>query len=146
MFSNTKKMRHATPSPQPVKSLKRGQSRCPSVEGQRAGAAGPGVQCPDQSIFKLSHSVLQSEDGFEDLLLVLELEGVRSEQVLHMQRNLGRRLPEEAAQHPDNLEHGSQIDEAWILIGQLVLEDSVDPAGLVRVVLQEISEDHVGRL
>jgi hypothetical protein len=97
--------------------LKGGQSRRPFVERQSVGTSSPGIECPDQSIFKLSDSILQSKDCFEDLLFVLDFQGVRSEQVLHMQRNLGGGLREETAQHPDDLERGSQNNEAGIPIG-----------------------------
>jgi hypothetical protein len=56
------------------------------------GAASPGIERSDQSIFKVPGSVLQGKSSIEDLLLVLNFEGVSGEKILEMRRS-GRKSP-----------------------------------------------------
>lgn len=46
----------------------------------------------DQSIFELSGAALEGKDSIEDLLLVLNFKGVRSERIFEMRGDLGRAL------------------------------------------------------
>jgi hypothetical protein len=107
------------------------------------GTTSQSVERTNQRIFKLSHSGLQGEDA-SNTCCSFWSSGVGSEKVFKIHRNLDRSLPEKAAQHPDNFECGSQINEAGILVGEFLLKDSAGLVGLRLVILQKISEDNVG--
>src|SRR5882757_6776710 len=78
------------------------QPRKFSIKCQRVGTTCPRIERSDQSIFEVSGAVLQSKSSIEDLLLVLNFEGVCGEKILEMKRDLGRSLLQEAAHDPDN--------------------------------------------
>jgi hypothetical protein len=56
------------------------------------GTTCPSIERSDQGIFKLSGAALEGKGSLEDLLLVLNFEGVCGEEILEMRGDLRRVL------------------------------------------------------
>ena len=104
-----------------------GQARSLSVKCECVGAPCPGIQCPDQSILKLSSTALEGKSSLEDLLFVLNFQSVCGKKVLDMSGDLGRILLQEAAQYPNDFKNGNQADESWTLLAQLSIDNLISP-------------------
>ena len=65
-------------------------SRAVSVEGQRVGTASPDIERTDQGILEFARAAFEGESRLEDLLFVLNFEGVCGEKMFNVSGDLGR--------------------------------------------------------
>src|SRR5215472_3748821 len=120
------------------------QPRSLSIKCQCTDTPCPGIQCPDQCILKLSGAALEGKSSLEDLLFVLNLKRVCSQQVFDMASDFRRSLLQEAAQHPNDFKNSNQANEPRILFAQMPIDNLISLACLLWIVLQQIAQDDVG--
>src|ERR1700722_16504834 len=119
------------------------QPRCFSIKCQCMRTTSPGVQRTYQGILELSSATLESKNSLEDLLFVLNFKGIRGEEILEMSGDFRRILLQEAAQDPDNFQHGNQTKKSPVLFTQLSIDDLVRLTCLLWIVLKQVAQDNV---
>ena len=108
------------------------------------GTPSPGVQRTDQGIFEFARTALKGESRLEDLLFVLDFEGVCCEKMFNVSGDLGRTPLQEAAENPNDFENCSDVHKSRVLFAQLPIDDLIGLARLFWVVLKQIAQEDVG--
>jgi hypothetical protein len=106
-------------------------------------AACPAVQSTDQGVLELPGTAFEGERGLEDLLFILNFERICSKKALKMCRDFSGRLLQKTTEHPNNLEDTNETDEAGVVVAQYLVDDMVGERCLLRVILQQIPQDHI---
>jgi hypothetical protein len=69
------------------------------------GTASPDIECTDQGILEFARAAFEGESRLEDLLFVLNFEGVCGEKMFNVSGDLGRAPLQEAAENPNDFEN-----------------------------------------
>jgi hypothetical protein len=78
------------------------------------GAASPDIERTDQGILEFARAAFEGESRLEDLLFVLNFEGVCGEKTFNVSGDLGRTPLQEAAENPTGFENCSEVHKSGI--------------------------------
>ena len=108
------------------------------------GTASPDIERTDQGILEFARAAFEGESRLEDLLFVLNFEGVCGEKMFNVSGDLGRAPLQEAAENPNDFENCSEVHKSGVWFAQLPIDDLIGLARLFWVVLKQIAQEDVG--
>jgi hypothetical protein len=103
------------------------------------GTACPDIERTDQGILEFARAAFEGESRIEDLLFVLDFEGVCGEKIFNVSGDLERAPLQEAAENPNDFENCSDVHKSRVLFAQLPIDDLIGLARLFWVVLKQIA-------
>lgn len=101
------------------------------------GTASPDIERTDQGILEFARAAFEGESRLEDLLFVLNFEGVCGEKMFNVSGDLGRAPLQEAAENPNDFENCSEVHKSGVRFAQLPIDDLIGLARLSWLVLSK---------